>query len=192
MSLFCQVTRVVGGNFRSACSDVDLGLGVAVLVMTFKVPKTSDSFVLGFQCRVPRARAGGAEFLLCPKFPAAPVCPAHGGDPPHACLPPVTIAAPAAVPARPSQGQEGSVVLPRVSPEQARGPGSWRARLPHFRLLLPGMVRLPFVVGVGLCELPRPPCCSDPRRHQVRPGARPDSRPLFSEAGYPCTSPSAV
>lgn len=51
VSLFCQVTRVVGGKFRSACSDVDLGLGVAVLVMTFKVPKTSDSFVLGFQCR---------------------------------------------------------------------------------------------------------------------------------------------
>lgn len=60
-----------GGKFGSACLDADLGLGFIVIVMNLRVPKISDSFVVGFQCHVLRARAGGTAFLLCPKFSAA-------------------------------------------------------------------------------------------------------------------------
>lgn len=54
-------SSVYGGSFELTWSDVDLGLSFIVIVMTFRVPKNSDSSC-GEQQLVLRAGAGGAVF----------------------------------------------------------------------------------------------------------------------------------
>lgn len=71
----CQVTMGDPGRVESTCSDVDLGLGFVAMVRTFRASETSDRLVGGCGHLVQGkggVECGGAVFLLCPKFSAAP------------------------------------------------------------------------------------------------------------------------